>query len=499
MVFENPLIKDILEKYRVIWALGHAMALMGWDSETYMPREGVKDRAVARAELALLQQQLLLKPELVELVEKADKIENLNDYEKGVVRVLKRSIRIAKALPPWLVAERAKVTQEAMVVWREAKARNNFELFKPYLEKIFDLSRKTADYLGWEKHPYDALLDLYEEGLKTEDVDRILGFLKNNLKQIIDKVLSEGRFPREHPLEKIQYDVRKMELVNQKILEILNYPMGTRGRLDTSAHPFTIDMGINDVRITTRYEGVDFKRTMFSVIHEFGHALYQLQIDPSLAYTPIGEGVSLGVHEGQSRFWENIIGRSREFVELIYPVLREHLDFIKQYTPDDLYYYFNTVKPSFIRVDADEVTYNIHILLRTELEKQALTGEVKIPDLPELWNDYMEKLLGIKPRTYSEGILQDIHWSMGSIGYFPTYTLGNIIAASMRYAMENEIKLKEKIANSEFKIIQDWQRSKIHRYGSTYPPKVLLRKAIGVDYEPEHLIKYLSEKYLSAP
>ncbi|MEM0004077.1 MAG: carboxypeptidase M32 [Desulfurococcaceae archaeon] len=496
MVFENPLVKEILEKYRVLWAIEHAMSLMSWDSETYMPREGYRDRAVARAELSLLQQQLLLRPEFVELVEKADKYEDLNDYERGVVRVLKRSIRIARALPPWLVAERAKVTQEAMVVWREARVRNDFDLFKPYLEKIFDLSRKTADFLGWDKHPYDALLDLYEEGLKTEDVDRILGVLKTNLKQIIDGVLSKGMYPREHPLEKIPYETGKMEAVNKKILEILNYPIGVRSRLDTSAHPFTIDMGINDVRITTRYEGVDFKRTMFSVIHEFGHALYQLQIDPALSYTPIGGGVSLGVHEGQSRFWENIIGRSREFVEFVYPILRENLDFIKDYTPSDIYYYFNTVKPSFIRVDADEVTYNMHILLRTELEKLAITGEIKVSDLPEFWNDYMEKLLGIRPRTYGEGVLQDIHWSMGSIGYFPTYTLGNMVAASMRYAMEKEIKLRERVASGEFETIQNWQKDRIHKYGATYPPKELLRKAIGVDYEPEHLIRYLAEKYL---
>ena len=181
LIFENPIVKEILEKYRVIWALGHAMSLMSWDSETYMPLEGVKDRSVARAELSLLQQQLLLRPEFVELVEKADKVETLNDYERGVVRVLKRAIRIARALPPWLIAERAKVTQEAMIVWREAKAKNDFEKFKPYLERIFDLSRKAADYLGWEKHPYDALLDIFEEGLRTEDVNRVLGYLKREL------------------------------------------------------------------------------------------------------------------------------------------------------------------------------------------------------------------------------------------------------------------------------------------------------------------------------
>lgn len=496
MVFENPLVKEILEKYRVLWSIGHAMSLMSWDSETYMPREGFRDRAVARAELALLQQQLLLRPEFVELVEKADKLEGLNDYERGVVRVLKRSIRIARALPPWLIAERAKVTQEAMVVWREAKARNDFETFKPYLEKIFDLARKASDYLGWEEHPYDALLDLFEEGLRTSDVDKVLSVLRRDLRVLIEKVLSEGRYPREHPLEHVKYDVVKMEAINRKILELLNYPLGVRGRLDVSAHPFTIDMGLNDVRITTRYEGFDFKRTLFSVIHEFGHALYQLQIDQTLAYTPIGDGVSLGVHEGQSRFWENIIGRSREFVDLIYPILKENLDFISKYTPEDIYYYFNTVKPSLIRVDADEVTYNMHIVVRAELEKLALAGEIKVSDLPEYWNNYMEDLLGVRPKTYSEGVLQDIHWSMGSIGYFPTYTLGNIVAATMRRKLNEERKLNELVRNGDFKAIQEWQRERIHKYGATYPPKELLRRSLGAEYEPSFLIEYLEDKYL---
>lgn len=496
-LFENEVVKQIIEKYRVLWALEHAQALMSWDSETYMPTEGYKDRAVARAELSVLHQQLMLRPDFVELVEKASGIESLNDYEKGVVRVLQRSIRIAKALPSWLVAERAKVTQEAMVVWREAKRLNDFNKFAPYLEKIFDLARKTADYLGWKKHPYDALLDLYEEGLTLDDVERILGTMRRELKPLIEKVVSEGKYPQDHELEKIQYDKMAMEKVNLKILEILGYPLGNRGRLDVSAHPFTIDMGIYDVRITTRYEGVDFKRTMYSVLHEFGHALYQLQIDPALAYTPIGTGVSLGVHEGQSRFWENIIGRSMPFGELIYPILRENLSIVSKYTPEDLYLYFNTVKPSTIRVDADEVTYNMHIVVRTELEKMILGGEIKVSEAPEHWNALMDELLGIRPKAYSEGILQDIHWSMGSIGYFPTYTLGNIVAAQMKNVINSKISLEEAIRKGDFGTIQNIQRDLIHRLGATYPPKELLRRMLGEEYNPKYLIDYLRSKYLS--
>ena len=496
MVFENEVVKEILEKYRAIWAIGHAQALLSWDSETYMPRGGVEERAVARAELSLLAQKLILSPEFTQLVERAEKIEGLNDYERGVVRVLAREIRIMRAIPPRLLAELEKTTQEAMHAWRAAKETDDFNKFKPYLEKIVKLTREKADCLGWRDHPYDALLDLYEEGLTTRDVDNILTPLTSELKRILGKVEEEGRYPKKHPLEDVKYERTWMEAVNSEVLKMLGYPLGERARLDVSAHPFTIEIGLDDVRITTRYEGFDFKRSLLSTVHEFGHATYELQIDPALKYTPIATGVSLGVHEGQSRFWENIVGRSREFVELIYPVLKKHLPFIEKYTPEDVYLYFNVVRPSLIRTEADEVTYNMHIVLRARLEKLMLTGEVKVEDLPELWNNYMEELLGVRPGRHSEGVLQDIHWSMGSIGYFPTYTLGNIVAAQMMYAMEREVGLREKVAKGDFSAIKEWQRSRLHRFGSTYPPKELLRRALGSEYNVEYLLRYLREKYL---
>jgi len=389
LVFENQVIKDILEKYRVLWALNYASSLLTWDTETYMPIEAVKERALVKAELSVLNQQLLLRREFVELVEKAMGIEGLNDYEKGVVRVLWRAIRIAKSIPPQLLAELSKTTEEATVAWRQAKERDDYGLFKPYLDKIVKLTRQVADHLGWDEHPYDALLDLYEEGLKKKDLDNLFPRLKNEIKRILDKVLEEKRYPQTHPLEEARYDPSAMEKVNLEILDILGYPIGKRGRLDKSPHPFTINMGLLDVRITTRYEGFDFKRSLLGVIHEFGHALYELQIDENLMATPLASGVSMGVHEGQSRFWENVIGRSMEFVEVIYPVLKKHLDIVSNYKPEDMYLYFNTVKPSLIRTEADEVTYNLHIILRYELEKLMIAGEINVDDIPELWNQYM--------------------------------------------------------------------------------------------------------------
>ncbi|MEL9908009.1 MAG: carboxypeptidase M32 [Desulfurococcus sp.] len=496
MYFQNEIVKEIIEKYRQIWSIGHALSLMSWDSETYMPKAGVEERAVARAELSLLAQQLILKPEFVQLVDRASGLEGLNDYEKGIVRVLQREIRIMKAIPPSLLAELEKTTQEAMHAWRMAKESNDYEKFKPYLDKIIKLTREKADYLGWKEHPYDALLDLYEEGLTTRDVDRILEPLAKELKALLSSVMYEGRFPQRHPLEDERYERDWMERVNLEVLKIIGFPIGERSRLDVSAHPFTISIGLDDVRITTRYEGFDFKRSLLSTIHEFGHALYELQIDPGLKYTPLAEGASLGVHEGQSRFWENVIGRSREFVELIYPILRKNLPLVSRFTSEEVYLYFNTVRPSLIRTEADEVTYNLHIALRARLEKLMIEGSVKAGDLPELWNNLMEELVGVKPKTYSEGVLQDIHWSMGSIGYFPTYTLGNIVAAQLRYHIERELKLSEKISRGEFESIREWLKNRIHRYGRTYPPKELLRMSLREEYSVEPLVKYLKEKYL---
>ncbi len=497
MYFENEVIKDLLRLYRRVWALSHAMSVMGWDLETYMPAEGVEERSVAHAELSLMAQELLLRREFLEVLEKASKQESLNDYEEGVVRVLEREVRIAKALPPRLVEELARVTQEGRVAWKVAREKNDLEVFRPYLEKIVNLTREKANYLGFKEHPYDALLDLYEEGMTTRDVDTMFTYLEPRLRKVLDKVLSEGRYSADHPLEKEKYLREEAEKLNLAILEAFGFPLGKRARLDVSAHPFTINMGVRDVRITTRYEGYDFKRTLFSVIHEFGHALYELQIDEELRYTPVGSGVSLGIHESQSRFWENVIGRSRAFVNAFIDLIRL-VSPARNRDPEDIYVYFNTVKPSLIRVDADEVTYNLHIILRFKLEKLMITGEVKVNELPELWNNEMENLLGVRPKNYSEGLLQDIHWSMGSIGYFPTYTLGTLLSSQIAHHMDRDLKgLYTHVINKDFQVIKDYLREKIHRWGSVYPPKKLLLKSFSETYNPEYFVRYLEEKFLS--
>ncbi len=496
MVFENEVIKEILEKYRRIWAIGHASSVLGWDMEVNMPKEGIVERSVAEGELAILSQEFLLKPEFVELVNRADSVEGLNEYERGVVRVLKRRIKIESSFPPEFVKELSETTSRATAVWKEAREKNDYGKFAPWLDKIMDLGKRAADYLGYERYPYDALLDLFEEGLTTEDVERMFDVVERRLKPILDRILSEGKVPREHPLEKLKYERASMESVNREILKMFGFPLGVRSRIDVSAHPFTTEFGLKDVRITTRYEGVDFRRTILSTVHEFGHALYELQQDERFMFTPIIGGVSLGIHESQSRFWENIVGRSMEFAELIYPVLNENVSGIGDYTSEDIYWYMNIVRPDYIRTEADVVTYNFHILLRFKLEKIMINEGIDAKDLPELWNDEMENLLGIRPKNYAEGILQDIHWAHGTIGYFPTYSIGTMLAAQIAEHMRRDVNIEDSIKNGDFQPIKDWLREKVHRYGSIYPPKELLRRSLGEDFNPEYFIRYVESKYL---
>jgi len=272
-----------------------------------------------------------------------------------------------------------------------------------------------------------------------------------------------------------------------------------RFRMDISTHPFTETMGLNDIRITTRYEGIDFKKSIFSTIHEAGHALYNLQCDQSLSFSPIEGGTSLGLHESQSRFWENIVCRSMPFVQLISPLIRKQIDFTNQTTDDELYLYFNNVKADYIRVDADEVTYNLHIAIRYEIEKKIFGDELSVSEIPEFWNDRMEQLLGVRPTKDSEGVLQDTHWSSGLFGYFPTYTLGNLVSAIIASKMRKDLEeYQEDIKRGNFDPIRKWLRLKIHQYGSAFAPKVLLDKKLNEGYNPDYFVNYLETKYLDS-
>ena len=458
-----------------------------------MPEAASSARGFTMGQLALMRQKATLA--LEPLVSKASKEKDLNDAEKGIVRVLERDIDYYRKVPPSLVEEIQKFGAEASVPWREARKKSDFQMFKPYLSKIVELKRQEAEKLGYHGHPYNALLDLSEEGLTVADLDRIFDVLIPSLKRILAKVQSDHVFPSTHPLEGVRYDNPSMSVVNAGLLRLLGMPE-KRFRMDVSTHPFTSSISGNDVRITTRYEGQNFKDTMFSVIHECGHALYELQQDPELEYTPIHGGVSSGVHESQSRFWENVVGRSRPFVSLVYPSLQEHLGFLSGYDQKQVYSYFNTVRPSLIRVDADELTYNFHIALRCEIEKKLLSGELSVSDVPSLWDDMMDDYLGQRPPNDSEGVLQDIHWSSGAWAIFPSYTVGNVITGLIWELMGTEGLIGRELNNERIEKLKNWLRENIHQHGSIYPPKELLRRIFGKGYDPKGLVSYLEAKYV---
>jgi carboxypeptidase Taq len=496
---ENPIMNQILDAYKPMWSLNHAISLMGWDFETYMPRKGTEERGMADSQLHILHKDLLLNKEFIGLVESAKKLESLSDVEKGIVRVLNREITKQIKIPRELTEAESLERIRGNMSWREAREKSDFMMYAPHLKKMIEIKKQIAEKIGYEKHPYDALLDMFEEELAVDDLDKIFGALTPRIQKILKKLIDSGSlFCKESNLRKSMYDTQKVDELNHDILTLLQYDT-ERFRMDVSTHPFTEAMGLNDVRITTRYEGTDFKKTISSTIHEAGHALYDLQCNQSLSVTPLEGGSSLALHESQSRFWENIVGRSLPFVQLIAPLIRKQVSFANQATDDQLYLYFNSVKADYIRVDADEVTYNLHIAIRYEIEKKIFEDELSVSEIPEFWNDRMEQLLGARPTKDSQGVLQDTHWSSGLFGYFPTYTLGNVVSAIIASKMRKDMDgYEEDIKRGNFKPIREWLRLKIHQHGSVYAPKALLNNTFNEGYNPDYFIAYIETKYLGS-
>jgi carboxypeptidase Taq len=496
---ENHIVNQILDAYKPMWSLSHAISLMGWDFETYMPTSGTEERGMADSQLHILHKNLLLNKDFVGLVESAKKLDGLSDLEKGIVRVLNREITKQIKIPNELTQAESLERIRGNMTWREARQKSDFMMYAPHLKKMIEIKKQIAEKIGYEKHPYDALLDSFEEDLTVDDLDKVFGKLTPRIQKILKKLVDLGSpFCKESKLAKSKYDIQSVDKLNHDILTLLQYDR-KRFRMDVSTHPFTETMGLNDVRITTRYEGTDFKKSISSTIHEAGHALYDLQCDQSLSVTPLEGGSSLALHESQSRFWENIVGRSLSFVQLIASMIRKHVNFANQVTDHELYLYFNNVKADYIRVDADEVTYNLHIALRYEIEKKIFGDELSVSEIPEFWNDRMEQLLGVRPTNDSQGVLQDTHWSSGLFGYFPTYTLGNLVSTIIASKMRNDLEDYEKdIKRGDFQPIREWLRLKIHQHGSAYAPKVLLKNTLNEGYNPDYFVTYIETKYLES-
>ena len=498
--FTNKLILDLLQKYKKIWALGASFALLDWDRNVYMPSGAADMRAEIEAQMDALSHMLLTDKEFVALVNTAnDKQDDFNKYEKGVVRELKRLVDKENKLPEEFVKKMAKTTSKAFMVWQKAKKQNDFKLFEPYLKQIVELSKQKAEYLGYNGSAYNALLDNFEPDLNTKDLDEYFGQIIPALKDILNKIQNKPGYKAESDLEKLKYSKDKVKEINYKILEYLQFNKDL-ARMDVSAHPFTTEIGgSTDVRITTWYHNADFRRSISATIHEWGHALHALGAHPDFMFTPIGKLNSFAVGESQSRFMENIVGRDPEFIKLWLQDFKALGKDFNKYELQDYVHYFNMVRPDLIRVEADEVTYHFHIYIRYLIEKELIEGSIDVADVPEVWNLKFQELLGISVPDASHGALQDVHWSLGYIGYFPTYSMGTFMAMQIAYYMqkdlEQDISKLVKTKQGMAKIIK-YLHDKVHVHGALYTPKELMKKSFGKYLDPQAGLEYLRGKYL---
>jgi carboxypeptidase Taq len=489
------IIEELYRKARELTNLNSIMALLQWDQEVMMPSGGGAGRADQFSVLSTLIHQKITAPGLGKILQElSDNPGGLSSADLSLLRVLKREYDKNTKLPEKFVADFSRLTSEALPVWVYARKKNDFKLFQPLLERVITMCRQQADFLGYVDHPYDALLDLYEEGLTTNNLEILFGNLKTELSQLLQQKASEKK-----PIPENLADMTPMLLKDQvhfseRILAEIGYDFN-RGRQDISAHPFTTSLGHSDRRVTNRFRP-DSLEFIFSALHEGGHALYEQNISEKYAETPLDEGVSLGIHESQSRLWENIIGRSHLFWEKQYPLLQESLpEQFQNIDLDDFVRHINRVHPGMIRVEADEVSYNLHVLIRFELERGLMEGTIGAADLPGLWNEKYQHYLGVKVDSDANGVLQDIHWAHGSFGYFPTYTIGNLAAAQIwNTYCQFDPDHRQTLLQGKLDKIRNWLTENIYRHGAFYPPADLLLKVCGEPLNSKYFIDYLKNK-----
>ena len=498
MKIRNKKIKKLVEKYRQISLLGKIDAVLGWDLEVSLPQKAVEGRAAQIAYLTKIISEKWLDKEFRKLV--TDTVDTgLNQEEKAILRNLRHAGKFYFKVPKEIIVEFAETITRATMVWRKARKEDKFKDFLPHLKKLVNLNQTIAKHLGYKENLYDALLDLYEPGLTTAFCKQIFANLQPELTTLIKKIQKSKKYQKKSDLVKgeLNYPVDSQEQLCLFVIKRMGYDLEA-GRMDdiTPSHPFTNELGRFDVRFTNRYDSKDFRESLMIAMHEAGHALYEQGISEDYTDTPLQGGVSLGIHESQSRFWENQIGRSWQFMKFMTPIFHAfYPEVLSNLDTDTLFYLFNTVRPSLIRTEADEVTYNLHIALRFEIEEALVNSKLNPEDLPEIWRDKMKKYLGVVPKTDREGVLQDVHWTNGPMGYFPTYTMGNLYAAQFTAKMHKELNIEEFVEKGELGTILTWLRTNFHQYGSLYWPDELIRRVTGQKLNPKFLLTYLAKKY----
>jgi carboxypeptidase Taq len=491
-------LEQLKERLAVVSDLNGAASLLGWDQQTYMPPGGAAARAEQLATLGRLAHETLISDEIGELLEgaSAESTGSSSDSDEScLVRVVRRDYEKARKVPAALVAEIARATSLGMEVWVQARKDSNFAFFQPALQRILDLQRDLARCLGFEESLYDALLDQYEPGMKKSELVRIFSEMKVGLVPLVQSI-SERLDRVDDVVLRKNYPEAVQWKFSLEAARRLGYDF-QRGRQDKSVHPFTTSFSVNDVRITTRVDEQFLPTALFGTLHECGHALYEQGVSQNLERSPLASGASLGVHESQSRLWENLVGRSRGFWKFFLPRLKQAFpQNLQDVSLESFYRSINRVETSLIRVEADEVTYNLHILLRFELESELVESRLALADLPEAWNVGMKALLGVVPQNDAEGVLQDVHWSNGLIGYFPTYSLGNLLSVQLFEKAQAAIPaLAAQIESGDFAALLKWLRTNLHQHGRKFLPSQLIQLATGESLRAAPYLRYLREKY----
>lgn len=478
-----------------IKAFNYVLRLAGWDSNTEAPRNSFRRRGEM---LNIIEKELFA---LMTSKEYVETVNELNSNLDSLDSLLQREVKKAKKeidkilnIPEDEFLAYQKLINDSQLIWEDAKANNDYDSFKENLQRIFEYNKKFALYYDPDKNPYDTLLDDYEEEMTMKDYDEFFDALKEELVPFVKEILSAKKANYDDFING-SFNVKKQEEFCNYLIDVFNFDRNS-GLMKKSVHPFTWDTSPEDVRFTTRYLENYVFSSIFAAIHELGHALYEQQVSVEFDDTLLSGGTSMGMHESQSRFYENVIGRSKEFWEVHFPKFKEM--FQEQTTKIDvidMHRAVNNIAASLIRVEADELTYPLHIMLRYDIERMLINNEVSVDTLPEIWNSKIEEYLGIRPSNDSEGVLQDVHWSAGLIGYFPTYALGTAYSAQIYHAMEKEINVSELIKNNKIGEINLWLKDKLHKFGSSKSAKELLKEITGEDFNPKYYINYLKKKY----
>lgn len=496
---DTAALRQLKETIAEIQDLNSIQALLGWDLETKMPKLGAGIRANQMGTLTRISHQKMTAPELKPLLETLQNESSqgkLDTTGQAIVREFSRDYEKSTKLPGDMLERLVQLTAEAHYIWIEAREKKQFSIFQPILQQLVDLNRQMADIVGYSDSPYDALMDDYEPGLTVKQLDPLFASLRESLVGLLKKIEASGKKPNQDFLFNQIYATDKQLSFSSYILEEMGFDFAA-GRLDLSAHPFSSGTGYADIRLTTRVQENDLFSALSSSMHEGGHGMYEQNVNPGLYRTNLGDGTSLGIHESQSRMWENVIGRGKPMWQHYFAKLQSHfapqLDSISL---EQFYPAINVVKPSFIRVEADEVTYNLHILVRYEIEKALIEGSLSVNDIPDTWNAKYQEYLGVTPPDDAVGCLQDVHWSHGSFGYFPTYTLGNLYSAQFYNQAKKDIAgLEEKLAKGDLKVLAKWLKEQIHWVGKSERPETIVKRVCNEPLNSQYFIDYLNAKY----